>query len=121
MMQGPSNKLAISDVEAIGSEVKASTAATLTCVVTGLTKVLESVTWQKPDSGGAITPVNSEGYVIDEGTYQTDGRSQTTTLTVPANLNEDDAVFTCVIQSDEHGKGAGSEESTDVDSKVFSK
>ena len=120
MMQDPSNKLAISDVEAKGSEVKASTAATLTCVVTGLTKVLESVTWQKPDSGGAITH-DQEGYLIDEGTYQTDDRSQTTTLTVPANLNADDAVFTCVIRSDEHGKTADSQESTDVNSKVFSK
>ena len=94
----------------------ASTEATISCVVGGLTKELEAVTWQKPSSGGAITH-DTGGYQIAAGSYDSSTNSQTTILTVPAGENTVDAVFTCVITSDEH---ATTLEKTDVNSNVFS-
>ena len=52
------------------------------------------------------------------GTYQGESNSQTTILTIPGAHNGADAVFSCVITSNEHGK---SEEKTAVNSNVFSK
>ena len=96
-----------------------NTAATLSCVVSGLTKKLDAVTWEKTSSGAAITH-NTDGYQIDDGTYDADTNSQTTILTIPAGENTADAVYTCVIQSDEHGNTLSSPRKTDVNSNVFS-
>ena len=93
----------------------ANTDATISCVVTGLTKQLDKVAWKNSD--GEISD-GKNGYKIVEGQLQ--GESQTTILTVPAAKNTADAVYTCVIQCDEHGKTVGSEESKDVESDVFS-
>ena len=105
-----------SEVEAKHSEVLKGTQSTISCVVTGLTKALDTVVWEKPSSGGAITN-NVEDYKIEVGTYQESSHSQTTILTVPAAANSADAVFTCVVTSDEHKKTA---HKTDVKSNVFS-
>ena len=59
----------LSAIQEKHSEVLIKTAATISCVVTGLTKQLDSVTWEKPNSGGKITH-GTEGYRIDNGTYQ---------------------------------------------------
>ena len=109
--------LFISAVEAKHSEVLNGTQAKISCVVTGLTKKLDAVTWEKSDSGGAITH-GTDGYQIDMGTYQDESNSQTTILTIPDASNRADAVFSCVITSNEHGK---SDEKTAVNSDVFSK
>ena len=93
------------------------TEITISCVVSGLTKQLDAVTWEKPDSGGAITD-GTDGYQINDGTYQGESNSQTTVLTIPAAENRADAVFSCVITSNEHGK---SDEKTAVNSDVFCK
>ena len=106
-----------SAVEARHSEVLKDTQATISCVVTGLTKQLDAVSWEKPNSGGAITH-DVDGYQIDVGTYQDGSNSQTTILTVPAAANEADAVFSCVITSNEHIKSA---ERFAVSSNIFSK
>jgi hypothetical protein len=102
-------------VEAKNSEVLTNTDATISCVVKGLTKQLDKVAWKNSDGG--ITH-NNDGYKIVEGQLQ--GDSQTTILTVPAAKNMGDAVYTCVIQCDEHGKTLGKEESENVKSDVFS-
>ncbi|KAL5251009.1 hypothetical protein ACHWQZ_G016668 [Mnemiopsis leidyi] len=102
------------EVEVKSSEVLTNTAATISCVVKGLTKKLDTVAWEKPD-GNAITD-NVEGYQIDKGTYVSGSKSQTTVLTIPADKNTADSVYTCVITSNEHGK------STDkhaVNSNIF--
>ena len=109
--------LSTSAVEAKHSEVLKNTQAPISGVVTGLTKKLDAVTWEKPSSGGAITD-GVDGYQIDEGTYLDGSDSQTTILTVPAAANGADAVFTCVITSNEHTKSA---DKTAVNSNVFSK
>ena len=108
----------ISGVEAKESEVRTNTEATISCVVSGLTKQLDAVTWQKPSSGDVISD-GTDSYQIDVGTYEPSTNTQTTILTVPAGKNTDDAVFTCVIQSDEHGKTSASPQKTDVKSNVF--
>ena len=109
--------LFILEVEAKHSEVLKGTKATISCVVKGLTKQLDAVEWEKPHNGGKITN-NVDDYKIEVGTYQKSSNSQTTILTVPAAANGADAVFTCVVTSDEHKKTA---HKTDVKSNVFSK
>ncbi|XP_063684395.1 basement membrane-specific heparan sulfate proteoglycan core protein-like [Bolinopsis microptera] len=109
------------EVVAKDSEVLKDTAATISCVVNGLTKQLDAVTWEKPSSGGVITHgTAAEDYQIAVGTYDSGSKSQTTVLTIPASANGADAGYTCVIQCDEHGKtSGGSEEKTNVNSNVF--
>ena len=78
--------------------------AQLSCVVTGLTRQLDSVKWEKPNSEGVITD-GTDGYKIDVGTYNDDTNSQTTVLTLPKSLTEtgNQFYYTCIIQSTEHG------------------
>ena len=109
-------KIITSGVEAKGSEVLTNTQATISCVVNGLTKQLDTVTWEKPGSVG-ITH-NVDGFLIVEGTFDVGTKSQTTVLTIPAAQNTVDSVYTCVITSAEHGQ---SSHKTDVNSNVFSK
>ena len=80
-----------------------------------MTKKLDAVTWEKSDSGGAITD-GTDGYQIDVGTYQDESNSQTTVLTIPAAENRADATYTCLIISNEHAKSA---DRTIVNSNVF--
>ena len=109
-------QISISGVAPKPSEVLKDTQATISCVVSGLTKQLNAVGWEKPDSGGAVSH-GTDGYQIDEGTYQDGTNSQTTVLTVPAAKNTVDAVYTCVITSTEHGE---TDDKTDVKSEIFS-
>ena len=104
-------------VEAKNSEVHKSTQTTISCVVNGLTKQLDTVTWEKPSGAGALEN-NQEGYEIDVGTFNPDLKSQTTILTIPADKNTADSVYTCVVTSTEHGL---SEVKTDVNSYVYCK
>ena len=92
--------------------------ATISCVVNGLTKQLDAVVWKNSD--GPITHGTDvvNDYQIEEGSHGSN--SQTTVLTIPAIKNTADAVYTCVIQSEEHGKTSGSEEEKTVNSNVFS-
>ena len=110
----------LSAVEAKGSEVLQGTEATISCVVKGLTKKLDGVKWEKPNSGGVIASDNSDGYKIEEGTYNSGDNSQTTILTVPKTINTVDASYTCVIQSVDHGKTEESSHRDAVQSNVFS-
>ena len=64
--------------------------ATISCVVTGLTKQLDTVAWET-SGGSAVT--NGEGadaFKIAVGTYEAASNSQTTILTVPAAANKAD-------------------------------
>ena len=104
-------------VEAKNSEVHKSSQTTISCVVNGLTKQVDTVTWEKP-SGAVVVENNQEGYKINVGTFSPDTNSQTTVLTIPADKNTADSVYTCVITSNEHGL---SEVKTDVNSYVYCK
>ena len=86
-------------------------------MVTGLTKKLDAVTWERPNSGGAITD-GTDGYQIDDGEYHDGSDSQTTILTVSAAANKADVVYTCLITSAEHQK---TNDKTTVNSNIFSK
>lgn len=105
-----------SAVEARHSEVLKGTISKISCEVKGLTKELDKVIWEKPNSGGAITH-GVDGYKIDRGIYEKSSHSQTTILTVPARANNADFVFICVITSREHGKTS---DETYVNSYIFS-
>jgi hypothetical protein len=108
--------LNISALNAIHSEVLRGSEAIISCVVSGLTKKLDEVKWEEPNSGGEITD-GTDGYKIDQGTYDGDSHTQTTVLTVPRSYNIADVSYTCVIHSEEHKK---SEEKIMVQSNVFS-
>ena len=88
----------ISVVEAKNSEVLVNTQTTISCVISGLTKEVDGVEWEKPNSGGVIYH-GTDGYQIDKGTFDTETNSQTTVLTIPADKNTADSVYTCVIRS----------------------
>ena len=107
-------RILISAVEAKHSEVLKGTQATISCVVTGLTKALDGVAWQKPD--GAPIKDQEDGYEIADGTFA--DHQQITILTVPADADRTDSVFACVITSNEHRISV---EKTDVNLNVFSK
>ena len=107
-------RILISAVEAKHIEVLKGTQASIACVVSGLTKALDEVAWQKPD-GASITR-QDDGYEIAEGTYA--DHKQTTILTVLADADRTDSVFTCVITSTEHGISV---DKTDVNLNFFSK
>ena len=100
----------------MSSEVLKDAQATISCVVKGLTKQLDAVTWKKP---GDVAINNGQGgYVIVTGTFDSSTKSQTTILTIPEAENTADKVYTCVITSNEHGITA---QKTNVNSNVFSK
>ena len=73
--------------------------------------------WRKPNSFDLIEH-GIDGYEIDIGTFDAESRSQTTVLSVPADENTADSVFTCIITSSEHAIVA---DETYVDAHVFSK
>ena len=78
-----------------------NTQTTISCVISSLTKEVDEVEWEKPNSGGVINQ-GTDGYQIDEGTFDSETNSQTTVLTIPADKNTADSVYTCVITSFEH-------------------
>ena len=94
-----------------------NTQTVLSCVITGLTGELDAVLWEKTNSGGVIVH-GTDGYEIDEGTYDNETLSQTTILTIPAERNTVDSVYTCVITSLEHAKIS---DTVDVFLFIFSK
>ena len=108
--------LSYSVVEAKHSEVLKNTQATLSCVVSDLTEQLDTVVWEKPSGAGAVTN-NEDGYLIEVGTYEPTTKSQTTVLTIPADKNTADSVYTCVVSYSEQEIAYKS----DVSSNVYSK
>ena len=70
---------------------------TISCLITGITKKLDTVVWRK--DGTDVTTLSETNYVVSAGTYGSN--SQTTTLTVKAALNTADSTYTCAITSDE--------------------
>ena len=85
-------------VEPISKEVETGTETMVSCVVTGITKKLDSVVWTK--DGTDVTSLSADNYLVSAGVY--DSNSQTTTLTVKGAANIADSTYSCVITSDEH-------------------
>ena len=91
-------KFSLTDVRPINKEVEVATDTVISCVVTGITKQLDTVVWTK--SGTDVTTLTEDNsYVVSAGTYGSN--SQTTTLTVKAAVNTADSTYTCVITSNE--------------------
>ena len=108
--------LSLSDVTPVNREQKEGSQATISCKVTGLTKVLDEVKWKKSD-GTEITSDNTDGFVIDTGNSGFSGNTQTTTLTVPAYQTDQDKTYNCLITSNEHD---AVDKITTVNLKIFS-
>ena len=101
--------------------------ATISCIVTGLTKQLSEVKWQKSDNSYIVS--GEGGYTISEGNFAdgsqgnfADGYygnfgdgSQTTVLTVAGDKSKQDTTFRC------HVKQGMTEKISDVHLKFFSK
>ena len=82
-------------------EVQANTEATLSCVVTGLTQVLDTVVWKKGDVDVTTLDDFDTNYVKDDGILN--GNSQKTTLQVK-DVGNTDTDYKCIVTSDEHGQ-----------------
>ena len=85
-------------VQPISKEILAESEATISCVISGITKQLDSVVWTK--GGTDVRTFSGGNYIVSAGTYGSN--SQTTTLTVKAAVNTADSTYTCVITSNEH-------------------
>ena len=101
-------------VTAAHKEQLLGTTATISCIVTGLTKELDRVKWTKSDNSQITS--GQGGFTIANGGFS--GDSQTTTLTVDAKQNNVNTSYNCLITSNEH---AETDKSTAVTLKVFSK
>ena len=95
----------------VGSE------AVLSCTVTGLTRVLDNVTWTNSDDV-EITSGGAGGFTINDGSANFTGDTQTTTLTVPGSQTYQNRTYKCIITSDEHGV---TNKNATVHLKVFGK
>ena len=80
--------------------MESGTLATISCVITGITKQLDAVVWKR--AGTNVKTLSETDYTVAEGSYSSDSNSQTTTLTVQANANIADTIYTCAIDSNEH-------------------
>ena len=78
--------------------MESGTDATVSCVISGITRQLDAVVWRK--DGTDVTSLSGSNYVVSAGTYGSN--SQTTTLTVKAAANTADSTYTCVITSNEY-------------------
>ena len=81
--------------------MESGTLVTISCVVTGITKQLDGVVWKR--AGTDVMILSETDYAVSEGSYDSVSNSQTTTLTVQANANIADTIYTCAIDSNEHG------------------
>ena len=97
----------------MNKEQLTGTIARISCTVTGLTEELGLTKWTTSED---VDVTSLEGYTVVPGSLKVD--TQTTTLTVPADKNNNDATYWCVITSTEHGV---TEQKTEVTFKVFSK
>jgi hypothetical protein len=103
-----------SGIEPIHKEVLVATDATISCVISGITRKLDDVAWTK--DGTDVSTLSGNNYVVSEGIYGSN--SQTTTLTVRASANAADSKYTCLITTNEHQE---SEKPTSVILNVFCK
>ena len=99
----------------MNKEVLTGTTAEISCKVTGLTAVLQTVKWEKSD--GTDVTSGFQGYTSNDGVY--DNGSQTTTLTVDGELNTVDSTYNCLITPSTQDDAT--EVSTAVTLSVFSK
>ena len=106
----------IQGVEAKNKEVEANTEAVISCVISGITTTLDSVSWTDSSDG---TLTNVTDYTIDNGSYDDSSNSQTITLTVKAGVASDSS-FSCVVTSDEWSETA-TDLKTQVTLNVFGK
>lgn len=104
-----------SDVQPTNKEIEVGTDATLSCIITGITKQLDAVKWTK-DGTDVTTLSGDNSYVVTRGTYSSN--TQITTLAVKAAVNTADVIYTCVVTSDEHQE---TEKETPVVLNVYSK
>jgi hypothetical protein len=79
-------------------EVHAGTETTISCVITGITKPLDSVIWKK--DGIDVTDFPEGHHIVYNG-RQAFSNSQTTTLSVKAEAVNADSKYTCEIKSNE--------------------
>ena len=77
---------------AVNKEQLAGTEGVISCRVTGLTRRLDSVKWTTSNNEAIVS--GQEGYTVVPGSLEVD--TQTTTLTVPADKNNNDATYNCV-------------------------
>ena len=104
-------------VEAKNKEVGADTEAVISCIISGITKQLDSVSWTDSSDGALVS--DDTNYVIADGSYDDSTNSQTTTLTVKAGVASD-STFSCVVTSAEWS-GTATDIQTEVTLNVFGK
>ena len=90
----------MSDVAVTNREVEKSTAATLSCTVTGLTEAAR-LTW-KSSAGGS--DIDSDNTAARDSGFVSSTNSQEFTLTVATSVTTADATYYCAVTSTEWSK-----------------
>ena len=104
-------------ISVVNKEQLAGTEASVSCIITGLTKKLDNVKWTTSDD--AAISSGQSGFTIVDGEFDnTAGGSQTTILTISGAQNNGDTTYNCLITSAEHVE---TEKMTVVKLKTFSK
>ncbi|XP_063690850.1 uncharacterized protein LOC134823350 [Bolinopsis microptera] len=86
-------------VTAVNKEQLTGTDATISCIVSGLTQVLDEVKWTLSDGTAIIS--GQDGYTIFTGEDSFSGDTQITTLAVTAAQTNVDNTYECLISSTE--------------------
>ena len=101
----------------VNKEQLAGTEASISCIITGLTKKLDNVKWTTADDAAISSGQN--GFTFVDGEFDnTASGSQTTILTISGAQNNGDTTYNCLITSAEHVE---TEKMTVVKLKTFSK
>ena len=100
----------ISAVSGSNKEVISGTAVTISCVVTDINRAVTTV-WK---TSGQTNLNSVTGYAVVQGSFDSSGRTQTTTLALTGAVNNEDKVYTCDVTPE-----GGSVKSTQVNLNVF--
>ena len=76
-------------------EVLSGQDATISCVVTGITKDLKTVIWKK-DGGDVKSIGDGSNYEVTPGSYNNNGE-QTTSLLVKGAATDQDSAYVCEV------------------------
>ena len=86
-------------MESVSKEVPSGEDVMLSCLVSGISQAVDSITWKK--NGLDVTTISSTNYLVGDGSFS--DNSQTTTLEIKGAANTEDVTFTCDVDSNEWG------------------
>lgn len=103
-----------SDIQASDVEKERGKDMNITCTAMGISKQLDSVVWKRDNV--VVSDISNQTFSVDVGTFDGNSNDQTTTLTVFADANTGDFMYSCIITANEWVE---INNETVIDQKVF--